>query len=42
MKKMVKGLGHGFATMLTKVAKANVSTTSLFMLYQPEPPQKNR
>lgn len=42
MKKMVKGLGQGFAKMLTTVAKANVSSTSLFMLYQPEPPKKNK
>lgn len=40
--KMTKLIGKGIASMLTKVAAANVSTTSLFTLYQPEPPKKSK
>lgn len=40
--KIAKNVGKSFAGMLIRVAAANVSTTSMFLLYQPTPPKKNK
>ncbi|AGL02391.1 cyclic lactone autoinducer peptide [Desulfoscipio gibsoniae] len=34
-------LFSGLATILTIVAMTNMNATSLFMMYEPEPPKEN-
>lgn len=41
MKKFItKPIFQGLAAIFAVVAMTNIGTTSLFMMYQPEPPKK--
>lgn len=36
-----KALFQGLATVFAVVAMTNIGTTSMFMMYQPDPPKKS-
>lgn len=40
LKIFCKPVFNGLAAVLAIVAMTNIGTTSLFMMYQPEPPKK--
>lgn len=40
MKLLSKPVFQGLAAVLAVVAVMNIGTTSMFMMYQPEPPKK--
>jgi len=41
LKLITKSMFQGLAAVLTVVAMTNIGTTSMFMMYQPEPPKKS-
>lgn len=41
LKFITKPLFRGLAAVFTVVAMTNIGTTSLFMMYQPEPPKES-
>ncbi|MBS4024977.1 MAG: cyclic lactone autoinducer peptide [Clostridia bacterium] len=41
LKFITKLMFQGIAAAFTVVAMTNIGTTSLFMMYQPEPPKKS-
>ena len=40
LKLITKSMYQGLAVVFAVVAMTNIGTTSLFMMYQPEPPKK--
>ncbi|MHB8077171.1 cyclic lactone autoinducer peptide [Desulfosporosinus fructosivorans] len=40
LKFVTKIVFQGFAAVLTVVAMTSIGTTSMFLMYQPEPPKK--
>ncbi|WP_074463580.1 cyclic lactone autoinducer peptide [Cellulosilyticum sp. I15G10I2] len=40
LKLITKSIFQGLAAVFVVVAMTNIGTTSLFMMYQPEPPNK--
>ncbi|MDD2497788.1 MAG: cyclic lactone autoinducer peptide [Desulfitobacteriaceae bacterium] len=41
LKFITKPMFQGLAAVFAVVAMTNIGTTSLFMMYQPEPPKKS-
>lgn len=41
LKFITKSMFQGLAAVLTVIAMTNIGTTSMFMMYQPEPPKEH-